>query len=54
MVRTYKSMILILFYSLYSAVEAGLVYRPDMLWIHPDLSTSNRFEVSPDILLIRD
>ncbi|XP_023329718.1 uncharacterized protein LOC111702305 [Eurytemora carolleeae] len=35
------------------AVEAGLVYRPDMLWIHPDLSTSDRFEVSPDIILIR-
>ncbi|XP_023329707.1 uncharacterized protein LOC111702294 [Eurytemora carolleeae] len=35
------------------AVEAGLVYRPDMLWIHPDLGTSDRFMFSPDILLIR-
>ena len=31
----------------------GLIYKPDMMWIHPDLSTSEEFAMSPDILLIR-
>ena len=35
------------------ATKAGLRYMADMMWIHPDLSTSKEFAMSPDILLIR-
>ena len=52
-IKIYYSNIVLLS-SLYSAVEAGLVYRPDMLWIHPDLGTSDKFLFSPDILLLRE
>ncbi|XP_023346590.1 uncharacterized protein LOC111715491 [Eurytemora carolleeae] len=33
--------------------DVGLLYKPDMMWIHPDLDTSQEFQMSPDILLIR-